>query len=531
MLPFMSDDALIHQFSRDRCETAFAALVRRHLQMVFATALRQTGDRQLAEEITQNVFLALARKAGRLGGHHTVAGWLYQATLKEARLALRTRLRRERREQVAIDIGHLHQDDADAELAGLVPMLDEALANLREPERLAVILRYLEEKSWSEVGAVLGLSEDAARKRVERALGTLGQFFARHGFKVSAVALTTGLSGQATAAVPATLAAAVTQAAVAKTVTATSTGILLGHLMNLTKTQTTLATLLVCAAPIAYEANAVRENERTNASLSQQLAALQTDWESIEERRRRLERELSSMNRTLAELNAPSPEFEPSPTLIASSQKPAGPVGWRDELPYVEVPKQLLKEIGIPSLDHAGRLQEQIIDALAMTPEEASRVQDVVAGAQRQWSALEAASARYEPRFSPSHRDIHAMEMMSYRFPALPDQAVDAKTRITASLANILGVERANLFMHHSQSIDYLTNGKGRPERVVSLLRTGNPQSPVTVVISTGFEGQGRGTESYSLGSKPGHLQGSVLGIPEFLRPIAVRWFYNDLAR
>jgi hypothetical protein len=206
-------------------------------------------------------------------------------------------------------------------------------------------------------------------------------------------------------------------------------------------------------------------------------------------------------------------------------------VGWRDDLPYVEVPKQLLNEFGIPSLDLWGRLHEQIIDALAMTPDEASRVQDIVKTAQRQWSALEAASARYEPRFSPSHRDINEKEMMSYRFPALGDQAADVQKEVTASLTNILGIERANLFIHHSKSIDYLTNGKGRPERVVTLLRTGNPQSPVTVVTSTGFEGQGRGTESYSLGSEPDHLKGSLLGIPEFLRPIAVRWFHNDLAR
>jgi RNA polymerase sigma factor (sigma-70 family) len=261
----MSDDALLNEFNRARSERAFEALVQRHLRLVFATALRQVGDRSLAEEISQQVFLALARKAGRLGGHQTIAGWLYQTTLREAKRALRTELRRQRRDQLALEVGALGHGSAD-EADGLLPLLDEALASLRESERLAVILRYFEGKSWREVGTELGASEDAVQKRGERALETLGRFFARHGFKVSAAALTTGLTTQASAAVPMTLAGVITQTALVPTASASTMGVLAMHLMNLTKTQTAVATLLVCAAPIAYETSARRAIETEHLS-------------------------------------------------------------------------------------------------------------------------------------------------------------------------------------------------------------------------------------------------------------------------
>src|SRR5213078_3021185 len=98
------EDLLIAEFNALRSEEAFAALVRQHVNLVFATALRQVGDRGIAEEVTQNVFVALAQSAGKLGGHPTIAGWLYQTTLNKARERMRSELRRRHREQVAVDL-------------------------------------------------------------------------------------------------------------------------------------------------------------------------------------------------------------------------------------------------------------------------------------------------------------------------------------------------------------------------------------------------------------------------------------------
>ena len=101
----MGDNTLLMEFAANRSEAAFAALVRQHMNLVFATAYRQLGNHSLAEEVSQTVFVSLARKAGSLGRHPTVAGWLHKATLLECRRVLRTELRRQRCEQVAVALG------------------------------------------------------------------------------------------------------------------------------------------------------------------------------------------------------------------------------------------------------------------------------------------------------------------------------------------------------------------------------------------------------------------------------------------
>ncbi|MCI0541471.1 MAG: sigma-70 family RNA polymerase sigma factor [Verrucomicrobiales bacterium] len=141
----MSESVLLREFAATRSEVAFAALVRQHVNLVFATALRQVGDRSLAEEISQDVFAALARKAGALGSFTTIAGWLYKATLLECRRRLRSELRRQRREEVAA-APQMVAPEPESDLKSLVPLLDEALLDLRESDRLAVMLRFLEEK-------------------------------------------------------------------------------------------------------------------------------------------------------------------------------------------------------------------------------------------------------------------------------------------------------------------------------------------------------------------------------------------------
>src|SRR5262245_18405878 len=125
------DSVLIDEFSARRSEDAFAALVQRHVNLVFATALRQVGEHGLAEEVTQNVFLALAQSAGKLGRHPTIAGWLYQTTLNKSRERLRSEFRRHRREQVALNL-ELAKSEGDSVWAPVVPLLDDALLELGE---------------------------------------------------------------------------------------------------------------------------------------------------------------------------------------------------------------------------------------------------------------------------------------------------------------------------------------------------------------------------------------------------------------
>jgi len=208
------DQSLIAEFNARRSEEAFAALVRQHVNLVFATALRQVGDAGAAEEITQNVFVALALAAGKLGSHPTIAGWLHQTALNKSREWLRSELRRRKREQVAVNLD-LARAEGDSVWSPLVPLLDEALLELREPDRLAVILHFMEGQTFHEVGSALGIGEDTARKRVNRCLGQLTHFFRRRGFATPALLAGSPLFTLSSHAAPAGLAASATTAGLA----------------------------------------------------------------------------------------------------------------------------------------------------------------------------------------------------------------------------------------------------------------------------------------------------------------------------
>jgi RNA polymerase sigma factor (sigma-70 family) len=527
----MSDDALLHEFNRARSEQAFEALVQRHLRLVFATALRQVGDRSLAEEISQQVFLALARKAGRLGGHQTIAGWLYQTTLREAKRTLRTELRRQRRDQLALEVGALGHGSAD-EADGLLPLLDEALASLRESERLAVILRYFEGKSWREVGTELGASEDAVQKRGERALETLGRFFARHGFKVSAAALTTGLTTQASAAVPMTLAGVITQTALVPTASASTMGVLAMHLMNLTKTQTTVATLLVCAAPIAYETSARRAIETEHLSLQEQIDALRADLSEEESRHDSLKRETAFLTKSLTELDTPLPVMTDDPQLPSPKPEPK-PEAWSDELPYVEVPKSVLNSLRVQPYNRDGKLTEEIVDVLAMTAEDSQAVQGILVREFNNWKGLRAFSGRYEPGYRPENfEDQQPVESFSMRYPAIPDHGSTTKARLETDLIQALGTERGTLFLQYSKN-SFLSSFDwyGQREQIVTLARTGDPVKPVVIYREDFENGQRVMTLRGPLMVNPDGSPPRLDHVPPALHSIALRWFYSDRVR
>src|SRR5438105_5262393 len=196
----MDDWQLLRDYAERGSETAFRALVGRHLNLVLSAALRQVNDPQLAEEISQAVFILLARKARSLRHGVVLAGWLFRTTRFVAARAIRAEQRRQRREQEAFEMQQL--STADDAWKRIAPALDEAVERLGETDRNAVLLRFFEDWSHQQVGAALGLSEEAARKRVNRALEKLRGFFAGRGFVVSATALASALAANAAKAAP-----------------------------------------------------------------------------------------------------------------------------------------------------------------------------------------------------------------------------------------------------------------------------------------------------------------------------------------
>jgi len=161
----MNEDAeLLRQYATDRSEAAFTELIRRQVDLVYSAALRlMNGDVHRAQDVAQQVFSELARQAKRLTRHPALAGWLYTTTRLMALRARRTEQRRTAREQEANAMNELLREPArEQEWKHLGPVLEDAMHELGEKDRLAVLLRFFQNKSLKEVGLALGLSENAA---------------------------------------------------------------------------------------------------------------------------------------------------------------------------------------------------------------------------------------------------------------------------------------------------------------------------------------------------------------------------------
>ena len=213
----MDDRELLRAYVQSQSQEAFRDLVDRHLPMVFSAARRLIGDAHLAEEVAQSVFGAFAQKADTLGRSTVVGGWLYNTTRNLAMHAVRSEARRRQREQEA---AAMQSQQANEPAWPILNQLEPAMAELSESERDALVLRYFEDRSLREVGQELGIGEDAARMRVNRALERLRTIFARQGTAVSAVMLASALAASTTSAVPAGLAAGITATALAATTVA-----------------------------------------------------------------------------------------------------------------------------------------------------------------------------------------------------------------------------------------------------------------------------------------------------------------------
>lgn len=213
----LSDQELLRRFAVDRSEPAFAEVVQRHIGLVHSAALRQLdGDSAAAEDITMSVFTDLARKASRLAGHTSLTGWLYTSTRYLATNDRRAEHRRRQREQEAIAMNRfLQTSEPDLDWERLRPVLDEAMHELGATDRDAVLLRFFERRPLAEVGGQLGIGENAARMRVERALDKLRRALARRGITSTVAALGTALAERTIGEVPAGLPHRVTTAAMA----------------------------------------------------------------------------------------------------------------------------------------------------------------------------------------------------------------------------------------------------------------------------------------------------------------------------
>lgn len=249
------DFDLLRRFAHGADQTAFETLVRRHLDLVYATAWRKLADSGAAEEVAQNVFAALARKAWQFAPDSSLPAWLHRCALLEAKNWLRGELRRRRREQAAVELGTTMKiADDQAAVRALIPLLDEALLSLREPDRTALLLRYYENRPLREVGSALGVGENAAQKRVATAVERLARFFQLRGYKTATVAVMAATLHHTAMSAPEFVATSVTQAALPCGASAlVGSKALLAPLVTLTKLQKAAVLLVLLLAPLAVE--------------------------------------------------------------------------------------------------------------------------------------------------------------------------------------------------------------------------------------------------------------------------------------
>jgi RNA polymerase sigma factor (sigma-70 family) len=234
----LEDWRLMREYAAGASQAAFAEVARRYVDFVYSTALRRVGgDAHLADDVTQAVFLILARKAHTIGRGVILSGWLHRTTGFAAANAIKRESRRRRHERAACELMPERREEvlmADrandandaADWDAVAPLLDGALDRLGAGERDAVLLRFIQGKSHRDVGAAMGISEDAARKRIERALGRLRRFFVARGVAVpAAAAIGALLATHAVRAAPAGVASAAAAVAPGTTVAALAKGV------------------------------------------------------------------------------------------------------------------------------------------------------------------------------------------------------------------------------------------------------------------------------------------------------------------
>ena len=237
----VDDYELLTRYAGTGSEAAFATLVARYVNLVHSAALRFTGNGHYAQEITQAVFVILARKAGSLRRGTVLSGWLYQAARLTAANFMKGENRRQRREQEAYMQSTLTGPDSAA-WEQIAPLLDEAMGRLGEADRNAVVLRFFENKTAQEVATTLKLNEGAARKRVSRALEKLRNYFVKRGVTLSAAAIAGAVAANSVQAAPAGLAVTVTAAAAkGVAISATITTLVKGTLKIMTYAKLKLA--------------------------------------------------------------------------------------------------------------------------------------------------------------------------------------------------------------------------------------------------------------------------------------------------
>jgi RNA polymerase sigma factor (sigma-70 family) len=390
-----SDLELLQDYARNKSEESFAALVNRHLNLVYSAALRQVRSPQLAEEVAQCVFTDLARNAHKLKPDTILTAWLYQVTRRTAVDVVRREARRQSREQIAMEMNTMNATDSsrrnpmEADWTDIEPMLDDAMDALDDTDRTAVLLRYFENKTLREVGTTLGTSDDAAQKRVSRAVDRLREFFAKRGVTAGASGLVVVISANAVQAAPVGLAVTIsTAAALAGTTIATTAIATATKAIAMTTLQKALVT-----ATVAVLAGAGIYETRQASQLRDQVQSLQQQQAPLAEKIEQLSREREEATGQLAALRDDNERMNRNTAELLRLRGIAG-VARRANVEAEQLRAQLARQIGESStnpitgamadaMKQAAKQQAEgrlsrMVASLQLTPEQAQAAREIL---------------------------------------------------------------------------------------------------------------------------------------------------------
>jgi RNA polymerase sigma factor (sigma-70 family) len=388
----MTEDAeLLSRYADEQSEAAFAELTWRHVDLVYSAALRVVqGDVLSAQDVTQQVFAEVARQAKGLARHPALVGWLYTTTRLMALRVIRTEQRRKAREQEANTMNELLHDDASSsDWDQLRPVIEDAMHKLNDKERHAVLLRFFQNQTLSQVGAAMNLTENAARMRVERALDKLRGILARRGVTTTAATLAAAVSANAVQAAPAGFAASLSGAAIAASVAHASTLIIATQTIAMTTIQKTIVTASLAAA-VGTGIYAVHHNSQLNAriqTLQQAQAELVAQTQQFEQERKQASSQLTALSQENAQLKSKA-----TPTELLKLRGEVGVLRQRATSSQAITPQPsggLAKMMNDPAMkefmlkamqDKMKSMYADLIKELKLTPEQTEQFIQLISG-------------------------------------------------------------------------------------------------------------------------------------------------------
>lgn len=314
-MPITEPTARQGPYTSHRSEADFRALVDRYLPLVYAAAVRHTrGNATLAQDIAQDVFIALAAKTEVLESRPTLAPWLFTATRLAALNRLRGEQRRLEREQEAYTVDSISAETKNIDWAQTRPLIDDLLATLRSRDQEAIFMRFFEGRTFAEIGALLKIGEDSARQRSNRALEKLRSLLARRGVRSSSGVLAGVLTTQFAGATPPELASMVTSVALATSTAAPAASLLTASIILPAMNASKIAFCSLALVAIGgiggtlYNAQSTQNAEATAASLQGEHAALRAE-----------------MNELTRQLHAERSRAAQSAVTVTNARLPAGP--------------------------------------------------------------------------------------------------------------------------------------------------------------------------------------------------------------